>query len=54
MVDSLGLKNCTFYWSGKVGDWKKYLTAEMAAKLDHISEAKFRQDYLSKYIIIRD
>lgn len=37
----IGLKNCTFYRNGEVGDWKKYLTAEMAAKLDHITEEKF-------------
>ncbi|WOG89753.1 hypothetical protein DCAR_0208992 [Daucus carota subsp. sativus] len=40
--DSLGMKNHTFYRRGVVGDWKKYLTAEMAAKLDHITEEKFR------------
>ena len=33
----LGIKNNTLYRSGQVGDWKNYLTAEMAAKLDHVT-----------------
>ncbi|XP_074325607.1 cytosolic sulfotransferase 8-like [Apium graveolens] len=44
---SRGLKNHSFYRSGKVGDWKKYLTPEMAAKLDHISQEKFHGSGLS-------
>ncbi|XP_074337462.1 cytosolic sulfotransferase 13-like [Apium graveolens] len=43
----LGIKNDTFYRSGKVGDWKNTLTAEMAAKLDLITEEKFRGSGLS-------
>ncbi|KAK1394923.1 Sulfotransferase [Heracleum sosnowskyi] len=44
---SIGLKNHTFYRNGQVGDWKKYLTSEMASKLDHITEEKFRGSGLS-------
>lgn len=40
-TDNRALKNNTYFRSGKVGEWKKYLTAEMAAKLDHITEEKF-------------
>ncbi|XP_017235070.2 cytosolic sulfotransferase 6 [Daucus carota subsp. sativus] len=42
-----GIKNNTFYRSGQVGDWKNYLTAGMAAKLDHITREKFRGSGLS-------
>lgn len=39
---TFGLKNHTFYRSGEVGDGKKCLTADMAARLDQITEEKFR------------
>ncbi|KAK1375416.1 Sulfotransferase [Heracleum sosnowskyi] len=46
-TDKRALKNDTFFRSGKVGDWNKYLTAEMAAKLDHITQDKFHGSGLS-------
>lgn len=36
-----GLNNNIFFRRGEIGDWKKYLTKEMAAKLDHITHQKF-------------
>ncbi|XP_074343727.1 cytosolic sulfotransferase 8-like [Apium graveolens] len=40
--NSIGeLSNSSFFRSGVVGDWKNYLTAEMASKLDQITEEKF-------------
>ncbi|KAL8100578.1 hypothetical protein AgCh_032726 [Apium graveolens] len=35
------LRNDAFFRSGVVGDWKNYLTEEMASKLDRITEEKF-------------
>lgn len=35
------LRYDSFFRSGVVGDWKNYLTAEMASKLDRITEEKF-------------
>ncbi|WOG83528.1 hypothetical protein DCAR_0102704 [Daucus carota subsp. sativus] len=35
------VRNDSFFRSGVVGDWKNYLTAEMASKLDQITEEKF-------------
>ncbi|KAF2294374.1 hypothetical protein GH714_009812 [Hevea brasiliensis] len=34
------VENNAFFRKGKVGDWKKYLTAEMGAQLDQITEQK--------------
>ncbi|GLT44095.1 hypothetical protein SLA2020_180110 [Shorea laevis] len=34
------IQNNVFFWKGKVGDWKNYLTTEMAARLDRITEQK--------------
>ncbi|KAL8146325.1 hypothetical protein AgCh_004172 [Apium graveolens] len=39
---TFGLKNHTFYRRGGVGDGKKYLATGMAARLDQITEEKFR------------
>ncbi|WOG83530.1 hypothetical protein DCAR_0102706 [Daucus carota subsp. sativus] len=41
------ISNDSFFRSGVVGDWKNYLTAEMASKLDQITEKKFRDSGLS-------
>ncbi|XP_073131656.1 cytosolic sulfotransferase 12-like [Henckelia pumila] len=38
---SSGEENKAFFRRGEVGDWKNYLTDEMAEKLDEISETKF-------------
>ncbi|XP_074348175.1 cytosolic sulfotransferase 13-like [Apium graveolens] len=35
------IRNDSFFRSGVVGDWKNYLTEEMASKLDRITEEKF-------------
>ncbi|KAK1387246.1 Sulfotransferase [Heracleum sosnowskyi] len=37
-----GFTNSSFFRKGLVGDWKNCLTADMAAKLDQITEEKFR------------
>ncbi|KAK1387245.1 Sulfotransferase [Heracleum sosnowskyi] len=37
-----GTSNSSFFRKGVVGDWKNCLTAEMATKLDEITEEKFR------------
>ncbi|GKV25187.1 hypothetical protein SLEP1_g34657 [Rubroshorea leprosula] len=34
------IQNNVFFWKGKIGDWKNYLTPEMAARLDRITEQK--------------
>lgn len=36
-----GISNSSFFRNGIVGDGKKYLTAEMASRLDQITEEKF-------------
>ena len=41
------LRNDAFFQSGVIGDWKNYLTAEMASKLDRITEEKFSCSGLS-------
>ncbi|KAK1385397.1 Sulfotransferase [Heracleum sosnowskyi] len=41
------ISNDSFFRSGVVGDWKNYLTAEMASKLDQITGKKFRDSGLS-------
>ncbi|XP_059448223.1 cytosolic sulfotransferase 5-like [Corylus avellana] len=38
---SFGVENKVFFRRGEVGDWMKYLTAEMIKKLDRITEEKF-------------
>lgn len=38
---ALKIGNNAFFRKGKVGDWKNYLTAEMGAHLDQITEQKF-------------
>ncbi|KAK1385400.1 Sulfotransferase [Heracleum sosnowskyi] len=35
------VKNDSYFRSGVVGDWRNHLTAEMASKLDQITEKKF-------------
>ncbi|XP_074347971.1 cytosolic sulfotransferase 8-like [Apium graveolens] len=41
------IRNDSFFRNGVVGDWKNYLTTEMASKLDQITEEKFRNSGLS-------
>ncbi|KAJ8763560.1 hypothetical protein K2173_002443 [Erythroxylum novogranatense] len=41
------IKNSDFFRKGKVGDWKNYLTPEMAACLDQITAEKLRGSGLS-------
>ncbi|KAB1214326.1 Cytosolic sulfotransferase 6 [Morella rubra] len=35
------IENASFFRRGKVGDWKNYLTAQMAEKCDRITEERF-------------
>ncbi|OAY45353.1 cytosolic sulfotransferase 18 [Manihot esculenta] len=44
---ALKIENNAFFRKGKVGDWKNYLTAEMGAHLDQITEQKFSGSGLS-------
>ncbi|KAJ4705452.1 Sulfotransferase [Melia azedarach] len=39
--DCIVVNNNAFFRKGKVGDWKNYLTSEMAERLDKIIEEKF-------------
>ncbi|XVF54476.1 hypothetical protein PTKIN_Ptkin05aG0183400 [Pterospermum kingtungense] len=41
------LENNMFFRKGKVGDWENYLTKEMGARLDLITEHKFSGSGLS-------
>ncbi|KAF2320828.1 hypothetical protein GH714_031189 [Hevea brasiliensis] len=41
------IENNAFFRKGKVGDWKNYLTAEMAARIDQITEQKFSDSGLA-------
>ncbi|KAK1385399.1 Sulfotransferase [Heracleum sosnowskyi] len=41
------IKNDSYFRSGVVGDWKKYLTAEMGSKLDQLTKEKFGGSGLS-------
>lgn len=41
------LRHDSFFRCGVVGDWKNYLTADMASKLDQITETKFSGSGLS-------
>jgi hypothetical protein len=38
----LGIKSESFFRKGKVGDWKNYMTMDMAARLDKIVEEATR------------
>ncbi|XP_074375506.1 cytosolic sulfotransferase 13-like [Apium graveolens] len=42
-----GFTNSSFFRKGVVGDWKNYLTPDMASRLDQITEEKFRGSGLS-------
>lgn len=42
-----GISNSSFFRNGLVGDGKKYLTADMASRLDQITEEKFHGSRLS-------
>ncbi|KAL1803568.1 hypothetical protein ACET3Z_032215 [Daucus carota] len=42
-----GFNNSSFFRKGVVGDWKNCLTADMASRLDQITEEKFRGSGLS-------
>ncbi|WOH15710.1 hypothetical protein DCAR_0935253 [Daucus carota subsp. sativus] len=42
-----GFNNSSFLRKGVVGDWKNCLTADMASRLDQITEEKFRGSGLS-------
>ncbi|EEF32717.1 conserved hypothetical protein [Ricinus communis] len=35
------IEHNAFFRKGKIGDWENYLTAEMVAQLDEITEKKF-------------
>ncbi|KAI5660067.1 hypothetical protein M9H77_28860 [Catharanthus roseus] len=37
----LGINNSAYFRKGEIGDWKNYLTSEMAETIDRISEEKF-------------
>ncbi|KAF2288406.1 hypothetical protein GH714_007257 [Hevea brasiliensis] len=41
------MENNAFFRKGKVGDWKNHLTAEMAARIDQITEQKFNDSGLA-------
>jgi hypothetical protein len=46
-IGGLPMENSSFFRSAKVGDWRSYLTEEMARKLDSIIEEKLRGSGLS-------
>ncbi|KAJ1269151.1 hypothetical protein BS78_07G188500 [Paspalum vaginatum] len=46
-IGGLPMNNSSYFRSGKVGDWRNYLTEEMAAKLDSIVEENLRGSGLS-------
>ncbi|GKV25222.1 hypothetical protein SLEP1_g34692 [Rubroshorea leprosula] len=47
MLDKFEIENRSFFRKGAVGDWKNYLTPEMAARFDQISEQKWKASGLS-------
>ncbi|KAL8531523.1 hypothetical protein ACS0TY_008208 [Phlomoides rotata] len=46
---SNGIENNAFFRKGEVGDWKNYLDAEMAHKIDQITREKFHGSGLELY-----
>ncbi|KAF2288401.1 hypothetical protein GH714_007246 [Hevea brasiliensis] len=47
VVDLCSLSFLAIWRRRKVGDWKNYLTAEMAARIDQITEQKFSESGLA-------
>ncbi|GLT44069.1 hypothetical protein SLA2020_179870 [Shorea laevis] len=47
LMDKFEIENRSFFRKGTVGDWKNYLTPEMAARFDQISEQKWKASGLS-------
>lgn len=46
---SNGIENNVYFRKGEVGDWKNYLDAEMASRIDQITQAKFHGSGLELY-----
>lgn len=46
-VNTMEIKNNTFFRTGKVGDWKNHLTHEMTMQLDQIFEQKLAGSVLT-------
>ena len=46
-IGGLPMENSSYFRSAKVGDWRNYLTEEMARKLDCIVEEKLKGSGLS-------
>lgn len=45
-------ENNAFFRKGKVGDWRNYLTPEMATRLDQITEQKLSSSGLTLYVSV--
>ena len=50
-VNTFEFENNTYFRKGKVGDWKNYLTPEMATRLDQIIEQKLNGSGLTLHVL---